>query len=444
MLVDRFLTLIISILLFLFIFVGFNGINVGYTSILYDQQRLLQIIILTLNTIFFIHSGIFYQIFFRLSFVLFLSLSFFLFFRMDYLLIVDILFYFMLMLLIINLSKYFNLHQIFKISIYFPIVNIAFLALSLIGFFFSYEIKDWHLNYSNIRLYDSALVPLIFYIFYYLSQLESRKKSILLSMLVVAYIVSLYFDGARAALGAIFIGLFLSLGLYWRDGDKKHIFKNIFLLMALSTVFYFLYVLFIYVFYGGIIQATVIRTTTSLRAEIWIYALQEWLKNPFLGNSGGSLLWLNDGKFSVLHPHNFIILWVTEYGVIGVLQVAFILYFLVQLFLNRNMLHPLLFAGVIAIWVDSLLSGSLIYPDTQMLNAIFLALVLAEISKNQKITQYNSKYTILFFKFWLLILVIVFLSIFMQDLKCYSCESTGIHAPRIWEYGQFLHLSKKE
>lgn len=381
---------IIFIFITILVFFTFNAVNIGYVPIIYDQQRLLQIIFLIINAIFFIKSGLYLKIHLSIYLFLFVFSILFIIFQKKYLLFVDLTFYFLLSLVVLNFSKNNMGAKVFDLVIYFPIFNILFLFFSLIDFFYSLEIKDWHLNYSNIRLYDSALIPIIFYMFYIFSYLKNSRKK-LISILMVCYLISLFFDGARAALGAICIGLVVTSFFYRTKKEALKQLKAPFFLLFIALGFYAVYILIIHLLYDGMIKATIVRTTTSLRWEIWNYTIQEWFKNPILGNGGGSLLWLNNGNFSVLHPHNFIILWLTEYGLVGILHLILLFYIFFKVFVNRYYLHPILFAGLIAIVVDGLLSGSWIYPDTQILIALFFSVILSEILSHKDLDIYGKK-----------------------------------------------------
>ena len=118
---------VISVLTLFFVFLSFNGLNFGYVPILYDQQRLLLIILLSVNAIFFAYQRIFSVAFFKCYFIFFFPALFFIIFKTDYFFLFDVINCFLLALFVLSLSVFFDIHKMFKILVFFPVLNIVFL-----------------------------------------------------------------------------------------------------------------------------------------------------------------------------------------------------------------------------------------------------------------------------------------------------------------------------
>lgn len=422
---------------FVYFIISFNGINLGHIDVMYDQQRILQIIILIFNFYIYVCYGK-YLNFFLIINIVFLFFSYFILNNIYF--FVDLCFYFLLSLVIVNFSKERSVENLFTYISFFPILNSIFLLYSI--FIFEDVLRDWHLNNSNIRLYDSCILPILFFLFYYLSK-RNKENNVdkVFYFISISYVVALLFDGARSVLGSIVIGIILSIFFYkgsFCDLIKKY--NKIFIILSIGFLIYIILIYFIIFFHDSSVNINVARTSTSFRWEIWTKILNDWIKNPIMGN-GNQVIWLNYDTSAVAHPHNFILLWVGSYGVFGLLQIFFILYFVYLVFLNREKVNIVLFAGLLAIIMDGLLSGSLIYPDSQMIVALYFSLIYREILiKSYKNESFNKNTESIFIKTLLVFFVCVFITIFFNDI--FSSKETDlseVHAPRIWEYGGKLH-----
>jgi hypothetical protein len=116
------------------------------------------------------------------------------------------------------------------------------------------------------------------------------------------------------------------------------------------------------------------------------------------------------------------------------------IYQVVRLFIGKNAL-PIAKAGVTAILVDAMFSGSMVYPASQMICILFLAFVFSQRQQSKEYLKYSYKPTKLLIGLWGALFLYITIMYLGQDLMCWGCGSyVGRMAPNFWEYGSSQHL----
>ena len=109
------------------------------------------------------------------------------------------------------------------------------------------------------------------------------------------------------------------------------------------------------------------------------------------------------------------------------------------MFRDKNAL-PIAKAGVVAILVDAMFSGSMVYPASQMACVLFIAFTFS-----QRKLSFSSKFSFLSTKIliglWGAIFLYITIMYLGQDLMCWGCGSYAERmAPNFWFYGAAEHL----
>jgi O-antigen ligase len=316
---------------------------------------------------------------------------------------------------------------------------------------------DWHQSFANIRMLDDALLPCLFLLWQRPAWLAKNTfKNNLINITITtsiyvistAYLLILCYDGARAVLISILIGLgFIAL---FRSDTRSNLRLPIFTLFSAGILFSALKQLIIPDFLAN----PILRTGSSGRDGLWIKALELWQEHPLLGVGGNNFVtsepWLLNG-----HPHNLPLQWISEWGVAGLLAMLLLVPLAVQCYRHRRIMPAFALSAVVSVGVDALFSGVLDYPLSQMLgiwSLAWLVSVLPTHSLNSNVYAVNnnralptSKITWLSWQHTLKIIaltaILTLLFVHGRDLICHDCRSLdNDNAPRFWQYGRALHL----
>lgn len=303
-------------------------------------------------------------------------------------------------------------------------------------------IGAWTQSFTNIRMLDDALLPCLFLLWLRIGFLKasdqlSKPKQWLLKVSIYSistiYLLSFLFHGARACVLAIIIGLILSFIFYQKN--KRPDFK----LPVLSG----LGALSLYVIYHQIlpnpIGSDLARTSSSGRLDLWLKALNIWFEHPILGVGGNHFL-LQQPYTVIAHPHNIWLKFLSEWGISAFILTGLIIALCINIKQKTPQIPPLLLAGTIAILINSMLSGSLLYPVSQITSLCVLAYTLSFCIHLNVTSSAPSPLKYL----WILLIVIssiIMLVIHGQDIICNDCISIDWEgAPAFWDSGRPLHL----
>nr|EEW99641.2 hypothetical protein HMPREF0014_02067 [Acinetobacter sp. RUH 2624] len=303
-----------------------------------------------------------------------------------------------------------------------------FIGISIINFIFYKQWFDWQFNSGTIRIYDSVIVPFFFFLIF----LRNKKYPYIYYFYPSAiffFALALFFDGARSALLAVITGLLVFL-IYSQENRKL-------ILQSYGYIFLAFVAYKCTIYLADKNTMTVMRVGTSMRTEMWIFVFEQWKEKPWSGVGGG---YLSKIQYKYAHHiHNLYLRLIFEWGIVGYIFLVWMVYQVIKLFLDKNVL-PIAKAGVVAVLVDAMFSGSMVYPVSQMACILFLAFAFSQIksASNLKIFTMKTKILIGLWGALFLYITIMFLG---QDLTCWGCMSyAGRMAPNFWEYGGTQHL----
>lgn len=417
----------------------FLGWSVTWSFSLYDELRLIQ---LTITTLFFItlifNDSLKFSIY---NNFLFISFLFFIFYGISFsriYILQDILTLILLpiwvLFLSLNLSSVvFDKYKYLYLIIILSIFPCFFLFISIYTFLKSGIWHGWHLSSGSIRVFDSVIVPIIF-LAIYLKLQKYKYISNIYPPIVFLLTLGLWFDGARAALLSVLIGLVVIL--IFSQQHRKLVLGTGAIILLSFTLYHFTY--YFYNQTNGVEKSlNVIRTSTSGRWELWAYVYQQWIEQPWKG-VGGNFLATTD--YPLNHLHNFYFKLIFEWGVLGFIFLCWIFYQLKKV-LTSDDVHIALKAGICAVAVDAFFSGNLVYPASQISIFLLLGLAFSQYRPDIQIvskTKYLSKIVILL---WFGLYIFIVGNYFLQDLLCYQCGSHAeLMAPGFWYYGKAEHL----
>lgn len=308
------------------------------------------------------------------------------------------------------------------------IIPCLFILISIFNFIIHQQWFDWQFNSGTIRIYDSVIVPLFFFLIY----LKNKKYpyiSYFYPLVIFFFALAWFFDGARSALLAVMTGL-LVLFIYSKENRK----------LILQSCIYIFLAFFIYkitIFLAEKNTMTVIRTGTSLRAEMWKFVFKQWKQHPFTGVGGG---YLSKIQYAYGHHiHNLYLRLIFEWGIIGLIFCIWMLTQLIGLFKDKTV-SLILKVGVIAVLVDAMFSGSMVYPASQIACVLFIAFTFSHRELTSS-SQYSSRSTKILIALWGVLFLYITIMYLGQDLTCWSCGSYGGRmAPNFWFYGGAEHL----
>lgn len=314
---------------------------------------------------------------------------------------------------------------------------------------------EWHQSFANIRMLDDALLPCLFLLWQrpaWLAQNTSKNPFINIALTIALYSIStayfliLWYDGARAVLISIMIGLGL-IAIFRRDLWSQLRLPLFTLLGAFALFLALRHII------PDFAANPILRTGSSGRDGLWIKTIQLWHEHPILGVGGNNFVtsnpWLLNG-----HPHNIPLQWLSEWGVAGLMAMLLLIPLAQKLFQDRQLLPAFAFAAVIAVGIDALFSGVLVYPLSQILGVWALAWLVAALPTQpqdpyaaasnhpqQKMTSARFLSWQNMFKMMAVMAILSMLIIHGQDILCNDCMSTdNDNAPRFWQYGRALHL----
>ena len=198
----------------------------------------------------------------------------------------------------------------------------------------------------------------------------------------------------------------------------------------------------------------ILRTGSSGRYELWQKTITLWFQHPLFGVGGDNFVISDPWRLNG-HPHNIALQFVSEYGFTGILAILLLIPISIQIFKFRQTLPAFAIAAMIAVIVDSLFSGILVYPLSQILGLWPLAWLIAMLPTHphpastptsaRHATQTSLKFI---FNSWQQMLkiatvlaILAMLYVHAQDFICIKCSSVDAYnAPRFWQYGRALHL----
>lgn len=304
-----------------------------------------------------------------------------------------------------------------------------FIFISILNFIIHQQWFDWQFNSGTIRIYDSVIVPIFFFLIF-LKNKNFPYFHYFYPFATFFFALAWFFDGARSALLAVAIGLLIFF-IYSRENRK----------LILQSCIYIFLAFFVYkttLYFADKTTMSVIRAGTSMRAEMWTFVFEQWEEKPWSGVGGGYLSKIQY-KYGH-HIHNLYLRLIFEWGIVGCIFLVWMIYQVIKLFRDKNAL-PIAKAGLIAILVDAMFSGSMVYPASQMACILFLAFAFSQRQQSKEYLKYTYRLTKLLIALWGAVFIYITIVYLGQDIMCWGCGSyDGRMAPNFWFYGAAEHL----
>ncbi|NYR08861.1 O-antigen ligase family protein [Psychrobacter sp. BI730] len=406
------------------------GFTIGITPKFYNEFRILQVTLLLnfgLHNIIHKHGYISRA---ELLFFVYIGIAS-LFWQNYEFIVIDLLLAYLLYKTFF-LLKYNELAT--KVIVFFSLLIFPLLPLSVFDYISTgtyYPI--WHPMPWNIRIYDSyLLIVSIFAVWFYIT--ETKYKKIYLLFLLLAFF-SVLLNGGRSATLAytVFIAVIVVFNriVRWQ-------------ILATYAIAWLAYISISYLAISNLSMASPIglqiaRTTTSLRYDLWMNAIECWIQSPLVG-CGFYQLYRYENLGA--HPHNLLLQILTETGLIGF---GFLLAIVVTILkhidwqLKRSYF---VIAALLAIGVDTSLSGTHIYPITQMALLWLLVFLLknpvfqhaAYFNRVPYITSVTDMVVSIVVYFSL---TVIFIYLFLNTSVLFDSLMLAT-PPRFWEYGYQL------
>lgn len=425
--------IILFLLIAIYLIVALLGYQIGWSIFQYDELRLLQFP-LAICALFILISTkkIEYSIFTQITFLLICALTATQLTNNNVFQFQElwsaIALLFILSALTYTFKNVENIRHGVVLIVVSAFIPLLFILISIFNFIFYKQWFDWQFNSGTIRIYDSIIVPIFFFLIF----LRNKKYPYIHYFYPVAiffFALAWFFDGARSALLAVMAGL-LFFFIYSQE-NRKLILQNcgyIFLaFIAYKSIIYF----------ADKNTMTIMRAGTSMRAEMWSFAFEQWKEQPWSGVGGGYLSKIQY-KYGH-HMHNLYLRLIFEWGIVGCIFLVWMIYQVVRLFIDKSVL-PIAKAGVAAILVDAMFSGSMVYPASQIACILFLAFAFSQMKLTAHLKP-SIVITKIIISLWGALFLYITIMYLGQDLTCWGCASyVGRIAPNFWFYGGTEHL----
>ncbi|EXS34614.1 O-antigen ligase family protein [Acinetobacter sp. 826659] len=425
---------ILFILIVIYLVAALLGYQIGWSVIQYDELRLLQFpLALCALLILVFTKQIEYSNFTQITFFLIgvltaIQITTYSIFQFQELWsAIALLFIFSA--LAYDLKNVKNIEHSLALVVFSAFIPSLFIFVSITNFIFYKQWFDWQFNSGTIRIYDSVIVPIFFFLIF----LKNKNYPYFHYFYPFAsffFALAWFFDGARSALLAVATGL-LFFFIYSLENRKLILQSCIYIFLAFlvyKTTLYF----------ADKNTMSVIRAGTSMRAEMWTFVFEQWKEKPWSGVGGGYLSKIQY-KYGH-HIHNLYLRLIFEWGIVGCIFLVWMIYQVIKLFRDKNTL-PIAKAGVVAILVDAMFSGSMVYPASQMVCILFLAFAFSQRQQSKEYLKYPYRLAKLLIALWGAVFIYITIVYLGQDIMCWGCGSyDGRMVPNFWFYGAAEHL----
>ncbi|AMM27502.1 O-antigen ligase family protein [Acinetobacter pittii] len=418
----------------IYLITALSGYQIGWSFVQYDELRLLQfpLALYALSVLIFTKK-IEYSIFTQITFLLIglltaIQITTYSIFQFQEIWS-GIALLFIFSVLTYELKNIENIEHGLVFIVVSAFIPCLFICISITNFIFYKQWFDWQFNSGTIRIYDSVIVPIFFFLIF----LKNKKYPYFhyfYPFAIFFFALAWFFDGARSALLAVMTGLLIFF-IYSRENRK----------LILQSCIYIFLAFLVYkttIYFADKNTMTVIRVGTSMRSEMWSFVFEQWKEKPWSGVGGG---YLSEIQYKYGHHiHNLYLRLIFEWGIVGCIFLVWMIYQVIKLFRDKNAL-PIAKAGVVAILVDAMFSGSMVYPASQMACILFLAFAFSQRQQSKEYLKYPYRLTKLLIALWGVVFIYITIVYLAQDIMCWGCGSyDGRMAPNFWFYGAAEHL----
>ena len=235
-------------------------------------------------------------------------------------------------------------------------------------------------GFVNIRFFDHLALWTLFFLILPMRYFKANTvNKFIVSIIAISWVALVCFSFSKGAFISLAVALTLTTLQYrrrcwsWLRWQLGFIIGGILLYFA---VFYVLPHLAGIHFRAPI--ASSINSSKNSRLELWWYAFKLFKTSPLLGV--GPMHFALHRNIMAAHPHNAIILLVTEWGVIAGLLMLFVAIYASWRWLQKPCddqqatpwLRYSLNATLIAVLIESMLSGIIVMPLSQLLLAVVI------------------------------------------------------------------------
>lgn len=315
-----------------------------------------------------------------------------------------------------------------KIFLLFFFSNLFVVCYSLLNYsFFIIEQAQPHpdailYGFYNIRFFNQFQILCIPFVVYFIQHKElSRAAFILLILNIFLFLLS----GARGAILASLV--MLIFGSYYQLINKKQLLKILecgFISLILFSI-YFLH------HQDPEVINYVVRTSSSLRVEIWGDLLSKLtLSNIFIGNGPG--IYFSE-EYEYSHPHNSVLQILYNWGGIIAILISILLLKLFQLSIRYTKSNNipefniclLSFQGLLTY---SLVSGVIVMPIPQTFIFVLVGVLLSYLPLNLKFNNNSYRNITIYSSLSVVYMFFVVIS--------YNCLDSKPYGPNFWSNGQ--------
>lgn len=281
---------------------------------------------------------------------------------------------------------------------FMPIPAVIYFFTGIIIQFFDPAYSDHgHNHFANIRYFNDALLPALLILWLRPSFLAQPKYNKIIATLSILYLYIFLSDGARAIMLAFTLA-FIAILIF--DQSRKSVIKMpLIYLMGAIFLFYSLDFLASIINNGTSLESLELsRGTSSGRINLYLHSLQSFIQNPLSGLGVANFTLPSDNPIfhGQGHPHNLILMWLSEMGILGVILSILLCFVSLKLFLVRKDLPVWGWVGIFVLLANGMLSGALVYPFSQMLTLLLVIYVYAQYQQTQsniKLSDSTYKYT---------------------------------------------------
>ena len=326
------------------------GISIGPMGSFYNDYRLLEILLLLGLGLYTFFDKQYFLSKVEVFFFIFILIGYLIWDNSDFVLIELLLAY--LLYKAFYFLKYDNL--LTKLIVLASFLTFITFTLSLLEYAATGIYNDWHPLPWNIRVYSSYfLIISIFAVWFYIT--ENKYRTIYLLFIFLAFF-SILLEGGRSATIAFTAFMIMVCGF------------NSVVRWKLISTYALSWLSYLFITYFASLNTIhsnfdLLRTTSSLRYELWMDAYRCWLQNPLVGCG---FYQLDDPNRSYAHPHNLLLQVLSEVGLIGLSFLAFIIFTILKNINWKSQHSYFVFAVLLAVGIDVSFSGVHIYPVTQI------------------------------------------------------------------------------
>ena len=290
--------------------------------------------------------------------------------------------------------------KILTLIAFMPIPAIIYFFTGIIIQFFDPTYTDHgHNHFANIRYFNDALLPALLILWLRPSFLAQPKYNKIIAILSILYLYIFLSDGARAIMLAFTLA-FAAILLF--DCSRKSTIKMPFIyLVGTILLFYSLEYIALLINSGtSLDNLELSRSSSSGRIDLYIHSLKSFIQNPISGLGVANFTLPTDTPIfhGQGHPHNLILMWLSEMGILGLILTLLLSIASLKLFIIRKKLPAWGWVGIFMLLANGMLSGALVYPFSQMLALLLVTYVYAQYRQteaNTKLPDSAYKYTLI-------------------------------------------------